>query len=234
MRILIVDDDELIVDLIKQNLLLEGYDTLEAYDGVSAVELATKYRPDMIILDVMMPKKDGYHVCKDLQGSGIPIIMLTAKGDISDKLIGLEIGADDYIVKPFDTRELMARVKTILRRVTNVRDRLEYRSVKQGLDTRKGLTIIEHSHRAMDGENEISLTPTEYQLLLYLYKNPDRVFTREQLLDTVWGYDYLGDSRTVDIHIQRLRKKLGFYGKYIETVFGVGYRYKENKNEDEE
>jgi len=233
MNILIVDDDELIVDLIKQNLLLEGYSTLEAYDGVEAIEMVTINKPDLIILDIMMPKKDGYHVCKELKDSGIPIIMLTAKGDISDKLMGLELGADDYIVKPFDTRELLARVKAIMRRLDNSKHRNSNRSIDR--DSKKtGLMILESSHRVMEDEKEIHLTPTEYDLLLYLYKNAERVFGREQLVDSVWGYDFLGDSRTVDIHIQRLRKKLGVYGKYIQTIYGVGYRYMENKDEASE
>lgn len=229
-QILIVDDDELIVDLIKQNLILEGYSTLEAYDGVQAIEMTTVHKPDLIILDIMMPKKDGYHVCKELRSSGIPIIMLTAKGDISDKLMGLELGADDYIVKPFDTRELLARVKAIIRRVDNLKDK-NTKNLNSLNSSNRDLVIIESSHRVMDGDKEIHLTPTEYDLLLFLYKNPERVFDREQLVDRVWGYDFLGDSRTVDIHIQRLRKKLGAYGKYIQTIYGVGYRYMENKNE---
>lgn len=229
-QILIVDDDELIVDLIKQNLILEGYSTLEAYDGVEAIEMTTVHKPDLIILDIMMPKKDGYHVCKELRSSGIPIIMLTAKGDISDKLMGLELGADDYIVKPFDTRELLARVKAIIRRVDNLKDK-NTKNLNSLNSSNRDLVIIESSHRVMDGDKEIHLTPTEYDLLLFLYKNPERVFDRERLVDRVWGYDFLGDSRTVDIHIQRLRKKLGAYGKYIQTIYGVGYRYMENKNE---
>jgi DNA-binding response OmpR family regulator len=223
-KILIVDDNELIVNLINKNLLLEGYETIVAFDGEQALEMARRHAPDLIILDIMLPKADGFQVCRELQDTDIPIIMLTAKSDISDKLIGLELGADDYIVKPFDTRELLARVKVIFRRLEKVKKDNSLR--EQGL---KGLRIIEDSRRVLNGDVEIRLTLKEFDLLLNLYKNQEIVLTRDQLLDCVWGFDFIGDSRTVDIHIQRLRRKMGEYGNRIETVFGVGYRYRGEK-----
>lgn len=217
MRVLIADDDELIADLIRQNMLLEGFETLVCHNGTDAYELALKEKPDLVILDVMLPGLDGFHVCRKLQGSGIPIIMLTAKGDITDKLTGLEAGADDYIVKPFDTRELVARVHTIFRRLA------------RAVNKNETVSIDEDTHIASIGRQELDLTPTEFNLLLLLSANPGRVFTRAQLLDRIWGYDFLGDSRVVDIQIQRLRKKLGKFSGMIETEFGVGYRYREQK-----
>jgi DNA-binding response OmpR family regulator len=175
----------------------------------------------------MLPKIDGFHVCRYLQGSGIPIIMLTAKSDISDKLMGLETGADDYIVKPFDNRELVARVCTIFRRLTKLAGKTA--SVETEDRQRCGIEINEETRRAYIDRDELNLTPTEFGLLLLFANNPGKVFTRAQLLDSIWGYDFLGDSRTVDIHIQRLRKKLGIYSSRIETVFGVGYRFMEPK-----
>lgn len=223
-KILIVDDDELISNLIKQNLKLEGFDTKVCHDGVSALEICDQYKPDLVVLDVMMPKLDGFHVCKRLQGTGTAVIMLTAKSDISDKLVGLEMGADDYIIKPFDSRELVARIKAVVRRFDKI-------SVKhtdnEKTPDNKIISLNEQTRIALADGKELDLTPTEFELLMLFANNSQRVFSREQLLDMVWGYDYLGDSRTVDIHIQRLRKKLGKYSRCIETVFGIGYRYKE-------
>jgi DNA-binding response OmpR family regulator len=229
MKILIVEDDELISDLVEQNLKLEGFDTLVCENGIDALKIAEEGNPDLIILDVMLPGMDGFHVCKNLQKSGIPIIMLTAKNDISDKLTGLEAGADDYIVKPFDSRELIARINTIFRRLKKVNDKNIENNTSSDKDNNSFLTINEVNRMVHTGDIVIDLTPTEFDLLLLFSKNPNRVFTRVQLMDSIWGYDFLGDSRTVDIHIQRLRKKLGKYSECIETVFGVGYRFKELK-----
>lgn len=228
MKILIVDDDELIACLIEENLKLEGFDTVICYDGLSALELAETEKPDLIILDVMLPKLDGFHVCKKLQGSGIPIILLTAKSDITDKLIGLEVGADDYVIKPFDSRELIARVRAILRRMEKAVARRDVSN--EDYDRKKtGISINKDNRTAFIGKRELNLTPTEFELLYFLASQPGRVFDREQLLNAIWGYDFLGDSRTVDIHIQRLRKKLKEYSSSIETIFGVGYRFREDK-----
>jgi len=224
-RILIVDDDELIANLIKENLKLEGFETQVCHDGIAALKMFEEYKPDLVVLDVMLPGLDGFHVCRKLQDTGVAIVMLTAKNDISDKLIGLEAGADDYIVKPFDSRELIARIRNILRRL----ERVNEKALKpdRHLKSHKGLQIDEESRMAYINGMELNLTPTEFELMLLFSKNPGKAFSREQLLDKVWGYEFLGDSRTVDIHIQRLRKKLGEYSSCIETVFGIGYRFKE-------
>ena len=205
MKILIVDDEPAIVDLIKINLELEGFETLHCHSGKEAVIYAQSANPDLILLDIMLPDLDGFEVCKAIQDLSIPIIMLTAKNDIKDKLYGLELGADDYITKPFDGRELIARAKTILRRVDkyNVKD-----------DT--NITV---------GPMETTLTPKEFDLLLLFCENPRKVFSRENILELVWGYEFIGDSRTVDMHIQRLRRKLGNYNPFIKTIFGIGYKF---------
>jgi DNA-binding response OmpR family regulator len=225
MRILVVEDDELIAKLVEKNLILEGYDTFLCNDGLSCIENCKNEHFDMIILDIMLPGMDGFHVCRELCSIGVhsPIIMLTAKNDISDKLIGLEAGADDYIVKPFDTRELMARVKAIFRRLEKLDE--DNCSRKEPTSSSSIIRINEETRRVYINNALMDLTHTEFELLLLLSKNPDRVFTRAQLMDMVWGYDFLGDSRTVDIHIQRMRKKLGEYSVFIDTVFGVGYRF---------
>lgn len=215
MSILVVDDDELIVHLIEENLRLAGFKTIRAYDGVEAIKAINVHKPDLVILDIMMPKKDGYTVCKEIAPLGIPVIMLTAKTETEDKLEGLTHGADDYITKPFDSRELILRVKAVLRR---------YKVFSDG-----SIVVNETAKRVLKSGEEIHLTPKEFDLLLILYNNPETVFTRDNLLDKVWGYDYFGDSRTVDIHVQRLRKKLGDQSSQIETVFGSGYRYRGNK-----
>jgi len=227
MKILIVEDDELIANLIEQNLKLEGFETAVCYDGIVAIDICGKKHFDLILLDIMIPGMDGFHVCKELQYLEIPIIMLTAKNDISDKLTGLEAGADDYIVKPFDNRELVARIRSVFRRL----DRVNKKPNLDGTNNNNNsiFTINEETHMLIINSTELELTPTEFDLMLLFIKNPSRVFTRVQLMDEIWGYDFLGDSRTVDIHIQRIRKKLGDFSSYIETVFGVGYRFKELK-----
>lgn len=227
MRILIVEDDELISNLIDENLKLEGFETIVCNNGLSAIEVANNEKPDCIVLDVMLPGLDGFHVCKSLQGSGIPIIMLTAKTDITDKLTGLEAGADDYMVKPFDSRELVARIRTIFRRLEMACIRKSTSEIIRNNDNI--VSVDEDTRRVYINDNEIELTHTEFDLTLFFSKNPGRVFTRSQLMDAVWGYDFLGDSRTVDIHIQRIRKKMGNFSDCIETVFGVGYRFRELK-----
>lgn len=220
-KILIVDDDELIVNLLDLNLKMEGYQTLKAYDGEEALALIEVEPPDMVILDVMMPKLDGFGVCEALNGRGIPIIMLTAKSDITDKLFGLELGADDYMIKPFEAKELIARIRALFRRMDITKGTSLTSEVKMGL------VVDTDGHRVLVDGVEVNLTPREFDLLVYLIAHPERVFSREQLLETVWGYEYLGDSRTVDMHIQRLRRKIGKFRKNIITVFGVGYKYQE-------
>jgi DNA-binding response OmpR family regulator len=220
MKILIVEDDELIANLIDHNLKLEGFETIVCHDGLCAIEICNKNKLDLVLLDIMLPGMDGFHVCKELQSKEIPIIMLTAKNDISDKLAGLEAGADDYIVKPFDSRELVARVKTIFRRLDKAAGKTTNKADQNNISI---LTINEEARMLFIDNLEIDLTHTEFDLMLLFSKNPSRVFSRLQLMDSIWGYDFLGDSRTVDIHIQRIRKKLGDFSCCIETVFGVGY-----------
>lgn len=219
MKILIVDDEPAIVDLIKINLELEGFDTCVCYTGHQAIKTAPIYAPDLILLDIMLPDISGFEVCKSLQNLSIPIIMLTAKNDIKDKLYGLELGADDYITKPFDSRELAARIKTVLRRIDKF-------SAKEDTNIQLGPIMINTLERQVyiDGE-EIILTPKEYDLLIILCENQRKVFSRENLLELVWKFEYIGDSRTVDMHVQRLRKKLGKYNFFIKTVFGIGYKF---------
>lgn len=226
MKILIVEDDELIANLIDQNLKLEGFETEVCYDGIVAIDICKHTHFDLILLDIMIPGMDGFHVCRKLQYLEIPIIMLTAKNDISDKLTGLEAGADDYIVKPFDNRELVARIRSVFRRL----DRVNKKPNLDSTDMNNSIfTINEETHMIIIHSTELELTPTEFDLMRLFIKNPNRVFTRAQLMDEVWGYDFLGDSRTVDIHVQRIRKKLDDFSSCIETVFGVGYRFKELK-----
>lgn len=219
MKILIVDDEPAIVDLIKINLELEGFETITCYSGKEAVRYAQTVNPDLILLDIMLPDLDGFEVCKTIQSLNIPIIMLTAKNDIKDKLYGLELGADDYITKPFDGRELLARIKTILRRVDKY-------NVKDDTNIIVGTISINTTERIVHiNEQEISLTPKEFDLLLLFCENERKVFSRENILELVWGYEFIGDSRTVDMHVQRLRRKLGKYNPYIKTIFGIGYKF---------
>lgn len=219
MKILIVDDEPAIVDLIKINLELEGFETRTCTNGLQAVKTAPIFNPDLILLDIMLPDLSGFEICKTLQDLNIPIIMLTAKNDIKDKLYGLELGADDYITKPFDSRELVARIKTVLRRAD------KYNSKDDTIIT-AGPVTINTTERIVhiDGE-EIPLTPKEFELLQLFCENQRKVFSRENILEMVWGFEYMGDSRTVDMHIQRLRKKLGKYNVFIKTVFSIGYKF---------
>jgi len=217
-----VDDEPAIVDLIKLNLQLEGIESTSCNNGLDAIKMAHSENPDLILLDIMMPGMDGFQVCKELQDLNIPIILLTAKNSIKDKLYGLELGADDYITKPFDSRELIARVKTVLRRVNKY-------SSKDDSSIIAGPISINIKERKVhiDGR-EVVLTPKEYDLLLFFIENQKIVFSRENILESVWGYEYIGDSRTVDMHIQRLRRKLGKYSTFIKTVFSIGYKFEVN------
>lgn len=229
--ILVVDDERNIVELVKFNLEKEGYRVIVARDGLQAVDCAKKEKPDLIVLDVMLPHMDGFEVCRAIQkDSGIgdtPIIMLTAKSEEIDKVLGLEIGADDYMTKPFSPRELIARVKARLRRVP-----------KQGVPPEtgetlsiNGLMINSDSYEAFMDGTRLDLTPKEFELLRFLVKARGRVLTRDILLEKIWGYEYLGDSRTVDVHIRHLRQKMEAdpaNPKFIETVRGIGYKFKEN------
>ena len=221
-KVLIVDDDEHIVELIKLYMDKEGFDTVTANNGKKAVELFKSEAPAIVILDVMMPEMDGWQVCREIRRvSNIPIIMLTAKGETFDKVLGLELGADDYMVKPFEPKELLARVKAVLRRSDTKESNAEKESVFPNL------TINLSNYELKINGNIVEVPPKELELLYFLASNPNRVFTREQLLEEVWGFDYFGDSRTVDVHIKRLREKLeGVEANWqLKTVWGVGYKF---------
>ncbi|NLZ39229.1 MAG: response regulator transcription factor [Firmicutes bacterium] len=224
--ILVVDDEEHIRELVRLYLEKNGFKVAVAADGAEALEKAKTLKPQLIILDIMLPKMDGWDVCREVRKiSDVPIIMLTAKGEEFDKVLGLELGADDYLTKPFSPRELVARVKAILRRVV-IDDTMQ----KEDQISFPGLSINYASREVQVGEKLVSLTPKEFDLLWFLAKNPSKVFTREQLLTAVWGYDYYGDLRTVDTHIKRLREKVEREGAQelafqIKTIWGVGYKF---------
>ena len=222
-KILIVDDDENICELLNLYLKKDGFDTVIANDGRQAVECAEKYSPDLIMLDIMLPELDGWQVCREIRKkSEVPIIMLTAKGETFDKILGLELGADDYITKPFDTKEVIARIKAVLRRSSDNEKQNKTQEVR--FDKLKiNLTNYE---LVVDGKR-IDTPPKELELIFHLASNPNRVYTRGQLLDEVWGFDYYGDSRTVDVHVKRLREKLeGVSDEWeLKTVWGVGYKF---------
>ena len=220
-KILVVDDDKNICDLIGLYLKKEGFDVLYANDGEEALEKFKTASPDLIVLDLMLPKKDGISVCREIRGqSNVPIIMLTAKGETFDKVLGLEMGADDYIVKPFETKELSARIKAVLRR-------FEPSSGDKTDVSYPGLYISLTNYELKIGDNTLEVPPKELELLYFLASHPNKVFTREQLLEQVWDFDYYGDSRTVDVHVKRLREKLeGADEKWsLKTVWGVGYKF---------
>lgn len=225
-KILIVDDEQSIVDILRENLLREGYETIEAYDGEKAIEIALSENPDLILLDCMLPKMDGFDVCRNLRKeTNVPIIMLTAKSEEIDKVLGLELGADDYIVKPFSMREVIARVKALLRR-THVS---ENQPIEDSNILNFGDLSIDQKAYEVSLKNEpINLTLREYELVLFLAKNAGQVFSRETLLEKVWGYEYFGDVRTVDVTIRRTREKLepdqNNY-QYILTKRGIGYYF---------
>ena len=221
-KILVVDDDQNICELLRLYLEKEGYKTLAAFDGQQAIDYAKNFEPDLILLDIMLPKFDGWQVCREIRKeSSVPIIMLTAKGETFDKILGLELGADDYITKPFDTKEVMARIRAVLRRTFNsdkkATNEVSYDKLKINL-TNYELVV--------DGQ-VIDTPPKELELIYHLASNPNRVYTRDQLLDEVWGFDYYGDSRTVDVHVKRIREKLENISPYwsLKTVWGVGYKF---------
>ena len=222
-KILIVDDDANICELLRLYLEKDGFDTVVANDGEQAVEYASKYSPDLILLDIMLPKLDGWQVCREIRKtSETPIIMLTAKGETFDKILGLELGADDYVSMPFDTKEVIARIKAVLRR-TNDSDKGSQISEVRYDKLRINLTNYELEVNGV----KIDTPPKELELIYHLASNPNRVYTRDQLLDEVWGFDYYGDSRTVDVHVKRLREKLENVSDEwsLKTVWGVGYKF---------
>ena len=222
-KILIVDDDENICELLNLYLKKDGFDTILAYNGMQAVEYSEKFSPDLILLDIMLPQLDGWQVCREIRKkSDVPIIMLTAKGETFDKILGLELGADDYITKPFDTKEVIARIKAVLRRTNDKENQQGIKEVR--FDK---LIINLTNYELTVNEERIDTPPKELELLYHLASNPNRVYTRDQLLDEVWGFDYYGDSRTVDVHVKRLREKLEDVSQEwsLKTVWGVGYKF---------
>ena len=226
-KILVVDDEPAISDLLQLLLTREGYQVAVAADGRTAISLAETFKPDLIVLDLMLPDISGHEVCKQVDLRHIPVIMLTAKNDIVDKVLGLELGADDYLTKPFDNRELLARIRALLRRLS--RD-----GPVGDVITVQGLQINLNNKTIYKGKKQVAVTPREFQLLELLAKNPRRVFSRDELMEKAWGYDYTGDSRSVDICITRLRKKIeddSSRPKYIITVYGFGYQFGGSQDE---
>jgi DNA-binding response OmpR family regulator len=231
-KVLIVDDDVNIAELVSLYLTKECFETMIVHDGEAAIKQFAEYHPDLVLLDLMLPGIDGYEVCRELRKSStVPVIMLSAKGEIFDKVLGLELGADDYVIKPFDSKELVARVRAVLRRF--------HPPTEEGAEEEKpigeyvsypGLMInISNYSVQYYGEN-IEMPPKELELLYFLASNPNQVFTREQLLDHIWGYEYFGDTRTVDVHIKRLREKIKDHNDWsLATVWGIGYKF-EAKN----
>ena len=224
-KILIVDDDENIAELISLYLTKECFETKIVHDGESALKAVTTFSPNLILLDLMLPGIDGYQVCREVrQKSNLPIIMLSAKGEVFDKVLGLELGADDYVIKPFDSKELVARVKAVLRRfhtekpepVQNKGKCVEY----------EDLIVNQTNYSVVYNGEQVDMPPKELELLYFLASSPNQVFTREQLLDHIWGYEYIGDTRTVDVHIKRLREKIKDHRQWsISTVWGIGYKF---------
>lgn len=224
-KILIVDDDENIAELISLYLTKECFDTKIVYDGEQAILAFDAYRPNLILLDLMLPGIDGYQVCREIRAkANTPVIMLSAKGEVFDKVLGLELGADDYMIKPFDAKELVARVKAVLRRY---QPKAEEPSVDKGKCVEyPGIEINLTNYSVMVDGQTVDMPPKELELLYFLASSPNQVFTREQLLDQIWGYEYIGDTRTVDVHIKRLREKIKDHSAWsLGTVWGIGYKF---------
>ena len=222
-KILVVDDDPNISDLLKMYFENEGYEVKLAADGSEGLNFFKMYEPDLVLLDIMLPKKDGWQVCREIREiSSKPVIMVTAKGEVFDKVLGLELGADDFVTKPFDMKELSARVKAVLRRYQSHTRQSDDEVIKF-----ENIEISLQKYELKLRGKSVDVPPKELELLYFLASNYNRVFTRDQLLDKVWGFDYLGDSRTVDVHVKRLREKLeGVSDKWVlKTVWGVGYKF---------
>ena len=225
-KILIVDDDNNIAELISLYLTKECYDTKIVNDGEQALIAFEHYKPNTLLLDLMLPGIDGYQVCREIRAkSDVPIIMLSAKGEVFDKVLGLELGADDYILKPFDSKELVARVKAVLRRFQPAKPEA-YASVDIKCVEYPGLIVNLSNYSVTYDGQQIDMPPKELELLYFLASSPNQVFTREQLLDNIWGYEYVGDTRTVDVHVKRLREKIKDKPTWrIATVWGIGYKF---------
>ncbi len=225
-KILIVDDDNAIAELINLYLIKECYDTQIASDGNSALALFESFKPNLVLLDLMLPGIDGYGVCREIRKtSAVPIIMLSAKGDVIDKVLGLELGADDYMVKPFDSKELVTRIKTVLRRSAPIIQPLPTEQDPESVEYPDLFVSLTNYSVVYKGKS-MDMPPKEIELLYYLAHNPNKVFTRDHLLADIWGYDYVGDTRTVDVHIKRIREKIADTDHFsISTVWGVGYKF---------
>ncbi len=220
MNILVVDDEDLIRRVIKEYLTLEGFTIFEAINGLEAIELINKEKIDLVIMDIMMPKMDGFTACKEIRKiSQVPFIMLSARSEEYDKLVGFDLGIDDYVTKPFSPKELVARVKAILKRLNGEKE----------LIIIEGIKVDDIAHEVYIDDVEINLTPKEYDLLKYLISNKNIALTREKLLSNVWGYDFYGDDRTIDTHIKTLRNHLGKYRNFIKTIREVGYKFEYKK-----
>lgn len=229
LKILIVDDDKNICDLLRLYLEKDGYSVLLSHDGEEAVVKFNALKPDMVLLDIMLPGMDDWQVCREIRKkSNVPIIMITAKGETIDKVIGLELGADDYIVKPFDAKEVIARINAVTRRVGSINVEPEVKEVRY-----EKLSVNMTRYELKVNGKIVDTPPKELELLYYLAANPNRVYTRDQLLDEVWGFEYYGDSRTIDVHIKRLREKLeGVSEKWaLKTVWGVGYKFEAEEDD---
>lgn len=226
-QILVVDDEQGIRDIIKEYLVLEDFEVIEAIDGVDGLNKFKNHMISLVILDVMLPKMDGWKVCREIRStSSVPIIMLTARGEEYDKLFGFELGVDDYMVKPFSPKELLARLKAILGRSNKAVEEPE-KSNKLQIEE----VLIDFDARSVyAGKELLNMTRKEYDLFCFFVKNQGKVFSREQLLNQVWGYDFLGDVRTVDTHIKMLRETLGKYRKWITTAWGIGYKFQAEEN----
>lgn len=225
-KILIVDDDVNIAELISLYLTKECFDTKTVNDGEEALSAFEQYAPNLILLDLMLPGIDGYQVCREIRGkSNVPIIMLSAKGEIFDKVLGLELGADDYIMKPFDSKELVARVKAVLRRFQPA-PKTEAVTVNIKCVEYTDLVVNLSNYSVLYKTQPVDMPPKELELLYFLASSPNQVFTREQLLDHIWGYEYIGDTRTVDVHVKRLREKIKDTANWsLATVWGIGYKF---------
>ena len=225
MKILVADDDKNICELIGLYLQKDGYEPIFAYDGAEAVEKFKEVQPSLVVLDIMLPKLDGYGVCREIrQISKIPIIMLTARGETFDKVLGLEMGADDYMVKPFDGKELVARIKAVMRRY-------EPTAVSAKEAVFPGLSVSLDTYELKVDGKTVEMPPKELELLYFLCSHPNQVFTRDQLLDKVWGFDYVGETRTVDVHIKRVREKIGSGSNWeLKTIYSVGYKFEVKSN----
>ncbi len=224
-KMLIVDDDENIAELISLYLVKECFDTQIVHDGEAALAAFESYAPNLILLDLMLPGIDGYQVCREVRSrSNVPVIMLSAKGETFDKVLGLELGADDYMMKPFDSKELVARVKAVLRRYQPVREEAASSDIK--CVEYPGLVVNLSNYAVLYQGRQIDMPPKELELLYFLASSPNQVFTREQLLDHIWGYEYIGDTRTVDVHVKRLREKIKDSDDWsLATVWGIGYKF---------